>query len=74
MEDWLEVGRAIASILDMNGMVSITPFSIFKELFFMDSIEKACWLQELGRVSVKRGLAITLRRLSLRANTKYSEI
>ncbi|KAL6350387.1 hypothetical protein AAG906_004338 [Vitis piasezkii] len=70
MEDWLEVGRAIASILDMNGMVSITPFSIFKELFFMDSIEKACWLQELGRVSVKRGLAITLRRLSLRANTK----
>lgn len=60
--DWEEVGRIFVGKMGMRGMVSTTPFSIFKRLFFVGSIERVVWLQEQGRVLVKGGHSISLRR------------
>ena len=43
---WMQEGKAIARLLGIKGMISITPFSDFKGCFFVDTKEKAEWLQE----------------------------
>lgn len=41
--------------------MSINPFLTYKGLFFVDSTERALWLQEHGRLSIKEEHDIFLR-------------
>ncbi|KAJ9685316.1 hypothetical protein PVL29_017375 [Vitis rotundifolia] len=50
-------------MMGMRGMVSVTPISAYKGCFFVDSVRRAEWFQERGRISVK-GWSILLRRWS----------
>lgn len=62
IEDWSDVGRAIARVLCLKGMVSVTPISFFKGLLFVDSVGSALWLKGVATVSLKGGVVISLRR------------
>ena len=69
MKDWSEVGRAIARLLSVRGMVSSTSFSIFKGLLFVDSFKKGL-LASRGGLGFNEGKHYhIMRRWSLRENT-----
>lgn len=61
VQDWVYVGKAIARMMGLKGMVSITPASAYKGCFFVDSVGRVEWLQEQGRMIVKGG-SVFLRR------------
>ena len=65
---WMQKGKTIARLLGIKGMISIIPFSDFKGCFFMDTKEKAEWLQDQGTLKVD-GDIILLRRWSPRENS-----
>ncbi|KAJ9685290.1 hypothetical protein PVL29_017350 [Vitis rotundifolia] len=68
VQDWAYVGKAVARLMGMKGMVSITPISAFKGCFFVDSARSAKWLHEQGRLLV-RERSYFMRRWSPRENT-----
>ena len=51
----------------MEGMMSVTPICVYKGCFFVDSIGRAEWFQDKGRMTV-RGGSVFLKKLSLREN------
>ena len=67
VQDWFYVGKAIARMMDMKGMVSVTPISAYKGCFCVDFARRADWFQDQGSLIV-RGL-VFLRRWSPRENT-----
>ena len=46
VQDWVHVGKAIARMMGMKGMVSVTPISAYKGCFFVDSTRRAQWFQD----------------------------
>ncbi|RVW47848.1 hypothetical protein CK203_092925 [Vitis vinifera] len=55
VHDWTHVGRAIARMMGMKGMVSINAISAFKGCFFVSTIRRAESVHDQGRLSVKGG-------------------
>ena len=68
IRDWCEVGKAIARRVGMKGMVSVTPISVYKGCFFVDSERKAQWIQNQGSLTA-RGEVIALKRWSPEENS-----
>ena len=68
IQDWCDVGKAIARRVGMKGMVSVTPISAYKGCFFMDSARRAQWIQDQGSFTA-RGEVIALRRWSPKENS-----
>lgn len=68
VHDWVYVGKAIARMMDMKGMVYVTPIFAYKGYFFVDSLGRAEWFQDQGRMTVGGG-SVFLRRWSPRENT-----
>ena len=68
IRDWCEVGKAIARRVGMKGMVSVTPISVYKGCFFVDSARRAQWIQDQGSFTV-RGEVIALKRWSPEENS-----
>ena len=60
IEDWSEVGRAVAKVLSLKGMVLVMPISPFKGFFFVDSVDSALWLEGVGSFSLKGGAVLSL--------------
>ena len=46
VQDWFYVGKAIARMMDMKGMVSVTPISAYKGCFCVDFARRADWFQD----------------------------
>ena len=46
-QDKIQEGKTIARVLGLRGMVSINPFLDYKDCFFVESKEKAEWLQKI---------------------------
>ena len=67
VQDWGVVGKALARMMGVRGMISINPFSAFKGVFFVDLVERVDWLQVQGRL-VSRGIVFRLRKWSPREN------
>ncbi|RVW16109.1 Transposon TX1 uncharacterized 149 kDa protein [Vitis vinifera] len=67
VHDWTHVGRAIARMMGMKGMVSINAISAFKGCFFVSTIRRAESVHDQGRLSVK-GRTILLRKWSPKEN------
>ena len=68
VQDWGVIGKALARMMGVKEMISINPFSTFKDVFFVDSVERAKWLQARGKL-VLRGVVFRLRKWSPRENT-----
>ncbi|RVW89233.1 hypothetical protein CK203_032669 [Vitis vinifera] len=68
IRDWCDVGKAIARRVGMKGMVSVTPISVYKGCFFVDSARRAQWIQDQGSFTA-RGEVIALRRWSPKENS-----
>ena len=67
VHDWVYVGKVIARMMGMKGMVYVTPICVYKGCFFVDFIGRAEWFQDQGRMTV-RGWSILLKKWSLREN------
>ena len=39
VQDWGAIGKALARMMGVRGMTSINPFSAFKGVSFVDSVE-----------------------------------
>ena len=65
---WGVIGKALTRMMGVREMISINPFSAFKDVFFADSTKRAEWLQAQGKL-VLRGVVFRLRKWSLRENT-----
>ncbi|KAL6327053.1 hypothetical protein AAG906_013800 [Vitis piasezkii] len=61
-------GKALTRMMGVREMISINPFSAFKDVFFVDSAKRAEWLQAQGKL-VLRGVVFRLQKWSPRENT-----
>ena len=48
VQDWFYVGKTIAKMMGIKGMVSVIPISAYKGCFFVDSARRVEWFQEQG--------------------------
>ena len=46
VQDWFYVGKTIAKMMGIKGMVSVIPISAYKGCFFVDSTRRAQWFQD----------------------------
>ena len=67
VQDWGAIGKALARMMGVRGMTSINPFSAFKGVSFVDSVERVEWLQARGRL-VSRGVVVRLQKWLPREN------
>ena len=51
--DWFYVGKVIARMIGMKGMVFVTPISNYKGCFFMDFAKRANWFQDPRSLTVR---------------------
>ena len=65
VQDYVYAGKTIARMMDMKGMVSVTPISAYKGCFCVDFARRADWFQDQGSLTVRGGL-VFLRRWSPR--------
>ena len=69
VQDWGIAGKALARMMGARGMISINPFTNYKGVFFVDSVERAEWFQERGRLVLRGGTVFCLRKWSPIENT-----
>lgn len=67
--DWAKAGHTIARLLDQRGKVSISPFTKKKGIFFVEKVEEALFLPDLGAIKAKGGPSAMLKKWSPRENS-----